>query len=43
MSDKPKIRAWLFQLLSELETALGAEGEKTESGDTVTIKITFTK
>jgi hypothetical protein len=43
MSDKAKIRAWLFQLLSELETAFGAEGEKTESGDKVTITITFTR
>ncbi len=43
MSDKAKIRAWLYQLLSELETAIGADGEKTESGNKVTITITFIK
>ncbi len=43
MNDKAKIRAWLFQLLSKLETASGAEGEKTESGDKVTITIIFIK
>jgi hypothetical protein len=43
MSDKSKIRAWLYLLLAELETSLGAQGEKIESGDKVTITITFTR
>lgn len=38
-ADKAKLRAWLFQLLADLETHSDVLAEKEESGNKVTITI----
>ncbi len=43
MTDKERVKAWLFLLLSQVESQEIEDAELNENGKTITVKIKFKK